>query len=667
MSKQNFGAWCRQLFFGQGSRSPGAKSADKVLSNINPRSDSELGREEYDDDPQPPGGTKAAGPGHNFEGSTELDDEDAAGESQLGSGNRPPGRPVTANTPVNDEHINAEPLEPWRDKNGMAAGDLVDKHSGLESNGHPPTVDVDELLDEKLHLESELARLRRNEELLGQRVSAITRQNATLKEQIEKLKTNVRDQKARVIRANENAKRTKETTSTKLETLIERNDKLKLSFQEQRSKLIQANQRTAEIRELLKERTAIYKGKLAASRENLILKNSLYNTARKYFGIYRQGLLYDEIVKSDVDFSADAYLCLLPSSVPAGLALSHEFGGRVYCDSVENVEVHKHSLAPNVHKPTLELINLAAYGALTAVDGITTVGNALARTLERFGPRVHVLPNFRWYEQANPAGRLREMCSLAPGDQLLFASGNVVVGFEPVVQALALLPENVHLAAFVKLKPNEYRDKVLAEIDRLDLTHRIHFFDFVEYSELAKLAADADIGLITSDISNPNGAVALPNRLFDYLAAELPVIAPAMPDVVDLAREYGFGITLDEVSAINWAIAIEEILSNSYNYKRSAVEANRKLTWESQGAGLIEFLGNPKSVTLIGFRDISRYQRFLRIARTLTSNGIKVKAIFLSDNPAVNNIAGADFYHFSDRYGLGSGPELVSSEGTANV
>lgn len=510
-------------------------------------------------------------------------------------------------------------------------------------------------------LELELEKMRVREDTLREHVAAMKERVAKTRDINLKLKEALQQHRDRVIQANERVAATTKQMRERSIASAEQINRLKGIIDDQRSKVTVAHERVRQSREQLAERTLLLKEKLATSNEKLKLKSSHYNAARRYFGLYRQGLLFDETEKTDVNFAADAYLCLLPSSAPAGLSLSQLHGGKVFVDCVENVEVHKHSLAPNIHPPTLHLLNLAAYGALLCADGILTVGNALAKTLTPFNSPVHVLPNFRRYEDTVPANELRQACGLAPDDHLLFASGNVVVGFEPVIRALAALPSNVHLAAFVKLKPAEYETAILREIEELGLADRIHFFDFVEYSRLASLAADADVGLITSDITNPNGAVALPNRLFDYLAAGLPVIAPPMPDVVDIIREYGFGQTLVQVNAENWASAIAEVLDRRAKYKEKAQEARQILTWENSEDELVEFLGNPKSVTLIGFRDISRYQRFLRITRTLTSRGIQVKALFLSDDPAPVEMPNTEFYGFSDRYGVGDGPVKVES------
>lgn len=380
-----------------------------------------------------------------------------------------------------------------------------------------------------------------------------------------------------------------------------------------------------------------------------------YNIARPYFSIYRQGLLFDEISKSDVDLSADCYLSLLPSTVPAAVGLRRHYGGMVICDCVENVEVDKHSLAPKIHRTTLDLVNFAAYGALLSVDKLMTVGDALGRTLSRFNRPLLILPNYRRFEEPEAANELRKLCGLGSEEVLLFASGNVVIGFEPVLEALATLPAQVHLAALVHLKPDIYEAAMKNRVVELGLTNRVHFFPFVPYDRLASVAADADIGLVTSDIANPNGAVALPNRVFDYLTAGLPIIAPPMPDVVELLRIHGCGLSLQEVTAEAWRTALETVIANLSGYRAAANMARRLETWESVEDQLFEFLGRPRTITLLGFRDLSRYQRFLRIAYSLSARGTKVKAVFLSSDPAPVNVPGAEFYHFTDRYGLGSG------------
>lgn len=394
---------------------------------------------------------------------------------------------------------------------------------------------------------------------------------------------------------------------------------------------------------------------------------TLYNSSKPYFPLYYQGFLAEAVAKSSHELAADCYVALLPSSLPAALELKRLHGGRVFCDNVENVEAHKHSAAPRWSPTALSMVNYSAYGAMLEADGLITVGNALAKTLARFHKPVHVLKNFREFHEPEPNDELRKMCHLTDGDVLLFASGNVVIGLEAVLEALATLPENFHLAGFLRIVPVDYRTAIEQKIAALNLGERVHLFPFVEYERLAHIAAGADIGLITSDVANPNGAVGLPNRCFDYITAGLPVVAPPMPDVQELTSHHGFGLIVDPTTPSEWRRNIIEIYENLNEYRAKAIDARRTLTWESQDPSLYQFLGEPRSVTLIGFRDLTRYQRYKRLSRTLLKYGCTVKAAFVSVDPDLRNLVpGINYYATNEKHGVTNGL-IKLNDGNLNV
>ncbi|CAM4015633.1 Glycosyltransferase [Pseudomonas reidholzensis] len=402
---------------------------------------------------------------------------------------------------------------------------------------------------------------------------------------------------------------------------------------------------------------AVMKQRSIEFRQKFDQLRNFYRAARPFFPLYFQGLLAEAATRSAENLKSDCYIALLPSSLPTAFELRRlNGGGSVFCDNVENVDVHMHSAAPKWSPITLGMVNYAAYGAMLQTDGLITIGDALAKTLDRFSRPVHVLKNFREFSVSTPNDELRTMCGVSADDTLLFASGNVVIGFEPVLRALVDLPESYHLAAFVRLVPVSYRESIESLVIELGLQHRVHFFAFVDYGRLAHLAAGADIGLITSDIANPNGAVGLPNRCFDYIAAGLPVIAPAMPDVKALVSEYGFGEILESTTAEAWAASIQQVAARKTHYRMQSQLARESLTWESQEDALYEFLGEPKSVTLIAFRDLTKYQRYKRLSRTLLKRGCKVRAAFVSMDPDLENLVdGVEYYVTNERHQVVNG------------
>lgn len=537
-----------------------------------------------------------------------------------------------------DEHAMTRSSSPLNDD----LPDVMEEREAL-SQASPDKTHANDTVPAAVHHEktSRLEGILRSSE---QELERLRAQNASLRNTAETLKGRVETLKERADRANSNA----QISRDKRDLILARNKEMK--------------ERLATMRETSAERRQKLVDSLFVARERLSQKNALWDGARKYFALFRQGLLYDEIEKTDVDLSADTYLCLLPSTVPAALTLSRKYGGRVICDCVENVEVHRHSLAPNLHPPALEMVNLGAYGALTAVDGLMTVSAAVAETLDRFGPPVRLQPNYRWYEEPAAAGRLRERCGIDPDSTVLVTTGNIVNGFEQVIDAVAQLPNDVHLAAFVKLSPPAYGEKIRAYISERGLSDRIHLQGFVPYDELAGLLSDADLGLITLDPGNPNHSVSLPNRVFDFTTAGLPFVAPPLKEISAFINTHGCGVTISDVSAAAWAEGISRALSRTDELRSAMADARKLATWDSLEDGLVEFLGNPESVTLLGFRDLTRYQRFLRVTDSLTKRGIHVKAAFFSEDPLPLKNAAAEFYHFTDRYGTGPGLVRVPTE-----
>jgi glycosyltransferase involved in cell wall biosynthesis len=417
--------------------------------------------------------------------------------------------------------------------------------------------------------------------------------------------------------------------------------------------------------EALNDRVEALKGRVGELLERLRSTQDNYAAAREYFRLYRQGIFASSIAKVGDVLKADCYISLLPSTLPAAFELRRQFGGIVVCDNVENVDVDKHSASPDGSPTAIRMVNHAAHGALYDCDKLLTVGDALSRTLQRFGRPCFVLRNFRSFEEPQANDSLRTACGLSSEKIILFASGNVVVGFEPVLEALYELPDTFHLVALVRFAPSEYGEHVHKRIRELNLQERVHLLPFVPYERLAATAAAADIGLITSDISNPNGAVGLPNRCFDYLTAGLPIVSPAMPDVKALVDLHGFGRILDETTREQWKANILKVAEDIEHYRDRAHAARKILTWESQEEQVYDFLGRPKSVTLLGFRDLTRYQRYIRLAKSLRKFGCSVKLAFYSEDPDTTSLPeDMEFYCTGERYVSVEGPRRIRTTGS---
>ena len=119
----------------------------------------------------------------------------------------------------------------------------------------------------------------------------------------------------------------------------------------------------------------------------------------------------------------------------------------------------------------------------------------------------------------------------------------------------------------------------------------------VPYEELLEWTASADIGLIIySPDDSPNVKMCLPNKLFEYLMAGIPVLASELDAVVDVIKSYSVGQVASSLSPADVGAAITAMLADPValaDMSRHALDAARQeFCWEKEKQQLIQFYQN---------------------------------------------------------------------------
>jgi glycosyltransferase involved in cell wall biosynthesis len=112
----------------------------------------------------------------------------------------------------------------------------------------------------------------------------------------------------------------------------------------------------------------------------------------------------------------------------------------------------------------------------------------------------------------------------------------------------------------------------------------------VPHEELLRLTASADIGFALIEPISESYRLALPNKLFEYIMAGVPVVAsdlPAMKEVLD-AHGVGIAVSADEDEK-RLAELILDMYENLEKYRSRCREAREKLNWEAQEERLLAF------------------------------------------------------------------------------
>jgi glycosyltransferase involved in cell wall biosynthesis len=138
-------------------------------------------------------------------------------------------------------------------------------------------------------------------------------------------------------------------------------------------------------------------------------------------------------------------------------------------------------------------------------------------------------------------GGLRERMGLDVHAPLILHQGAPAPGrgCEVLVEALARL-RGVHLAFLGDPEP-VYEQELRAALRRWRVEDRVAMLPSIPLPELLAYTAEADVGVTLLQDTCENHRLALPNKLFEYIAAGVPVVASALPETRRLVESRGVG------------------------------------------------------------------------------------------------------------------------------
>jgi glycosyltransferase involved in cell wall biosynthesis len=151
---------------------------------------------------------------------------------------------------------------------------------------------------------------------------------------------------------------------------------------------------------------------------------------------------------------------------------------------------------------------------------------------------------------------------------------------------MVMLPE----IRFALVVDREHRllTEILARAEELGVSGRVHVLPMVPPEEVVPFIREADVG-VNPLARYPGGDIALPNKLFEYLHAGLPMVVSDSPTMADFVRRHGLGEVAPVDDARAWADAIERALAPPhYRDRVSDWEAlKEEWCWERQAETLL--------------------------------------------------------------------------------
>lgn len=158
---------------------------------------------------------------------------------------------------------------------------------------------------------------------------------------------------------------------------------------------------------------------------------------------------------------------------------------------------------------------------------------------------------------------------------------NVDRGGEEAVAAMEFIENAVLLVvgggdAIARLKEIAQREKVRG---------KVFFMDRQPFERLSRITAIASLGLSLDKDTNINYRFSLPNKLFDYIHAGVPVIASNLVEVRRIVETYEVGWIVPDHQPESIAAVINEALSDPSRLKQMrehCARAKNELCWDKE-------------------------------------------------------------------------------------
>jgi glycosyltransferase involved in cell wall biosynthesis len=223
---------------------------------------------------------------------------------------------------------------------------------------------------------------------------------------------------------------------------------------------------------------------------------------------------------------------------------------------------------------------------------VATVSDGLARTLaQAYGRDAIVIRNAHdaRLDRAQVPG-LRARFGLTGNELVLVTVGNAKRGqaLEQAIAALARLPLRVHWV-FV----GSGYETLLPLAQSNGVASRVHLTGRLRPDEIVPTMRDADAAVVLYYAYSENYNNALPNGFFQAIAAGLPQIVPPLPEVRQLALDYGFGVEADPLAASTLVAAIGRFVDDPElraSLAKAAGVAYSNLCWSVEEARFLDLV-----------------------------------------------------------------------------
>ena len=225
------------------------------------------------------------------------------------------------------------------------------------------------------------------------------------------------------------------------------------------------------------------------------------------------------------------------------------------------------------------------------LKNVFTVNESIASIYtEKYKVPVSVVRNLPFRSVSKFSSVTRDGLGL-PIDKKIFlfqgAGINIDRGAEEAIEAIAKT-EN---AALLFIGGGDVLSQLKEKVKAMKIADKVFFLPKQPMEILYQYTSLADFGLTLDKDTNLNYRFSLPNKLFDYIQAGLPVLASDLPEVRKIIDQYKIGKIAPSTSVTDIAATMKQMISDDHQFvlwKENLKIAASELCWENEEKKLLQ-------------------------------------------------------------------------------
>ncbi len=219
------------------------------------------------------------------------------------------------------------------------------------------------------------------------------------------------------------------------------------------------------------------------------------------------------------------------------------------------------------------------------LERVITVSDSIAEAYAKeYGKKVEVVRNVP-VRSTNVSPCCRKDLGLPEDKKIIILQGNAIHkdrGGEVLVEAMPCLPDEVLLLV---VGSGDALPWMRQRVEELHIQDRVRFVGRVAPERLSDYTRCADVGVSFDRNVCLNHYFSLPNKLFEYIQAGLPLLVSDLPERRRIVETYGVGMVLDDLRPQAVAASVRKLLLDDVFYalcKKHCLEAAQVLHWENE-------------------------------------------------------------------------------------